>query len=187
VPIAAFQAITWRNGRLDAFGLGDCSLFLIDATGMVQRATGLPGSGGREAEEAAAARAAGGALAGRQLYERDDVMERLRADRARFNRKDGPVWTIGAEPEAANHIHHVALAIEPPVTGLLASDGFAALVDSYRHFDAAGLLAAARQDGLTVLGSLLRQLERVADPECAIWPRYKVSDDATAVLFTIGA
>lgn len=184
LPIAAFQAVVWRDGALTASGLGDCSLVVVDARGVVHRAVGLEGSGAKERETTRAHRA-GAALAGRQLYELDEVKARLRDERARFNTPGQPVWTLGPAPDAADHVNAIVLPIAPPAFGLLATDGFMALVDAYRLFDPAGLVAAARQDGLEMLGSLLRQTERVADPECRRWPRYKVSDDATAVLFEV--
>ena len=185
LPIAAFQAVTWRDGLLETFGLGDCSLVVVDAAGKIFRASGLPGAAERERAETRARSAESGPRDGRQLYEMPDVLAGLRESRARFNKPGQPVWTLGASPTASLHVNRVAIHAVLPATGLIATDGFMALVDAYGHFDEAGLVAAAAGDGLELLGRLLRQTERVADPECLTWPRYKVSDDATAVLFEL--
>lgn len=185
IPIAAFQGISWRNGILETCGLGDCSLFIVDRDGIARHATGLPGAGERERNETRALAEHGGERTSRHLYERPDVKQRLRDARARFNKPGQPVWTLSAAPDAADHVSTVRLDLSLPAIGVVATDGFAALVDTYKHFDPAGLVAAARNDGLALLGDLLRQTEEVGDPGCTIWPRYKVSDDATAVLFEI--
>lgn len=186
LPIAGFQAVTWRNGLLETWGLGDCSLIVIDAAGATWRASGLPGAAERERAETRARSDETGPLNGRQLYEMPDVLAGLREARARFNKPGQPVWTLGASPSAANHVGRMAIHAALPAVGLLATDGFMALVETYGQFDPAGLVAAAENDGLEMIGSLLRQTERVADPECITWPRYKISDDATAILFEIG-
>lgn len=115
----------------------------------------------------------------------EDVKLKLRSDRAGFNKPGQPVWTLGIAPDAADHVSRIRFDIAAPAFGVLATDGFASLVSTYGKFNPAGIVAAARNDGLSMLGTLLRQTERVADPECIHWPRYKVSDDATAILFEI--
>jgi hypothetical protein len=184
-PVAAFEAITWRDGRLECWGLGDCSVYIVDARGNAFSATGLDGARDNEHEAARAASERAGRLGGRHLYEVPEVKQKLREDRARFNKPGQAVWTLGIAPDAADHINNHCFDIALPAMGVLATDGFAALVTTYRKFNPAGLVAAARGDGLAMLGAVLRQTERIADPECALWPRYKVSDDATAVLFSI--
>jgi hypothetical protein len=64
------------------------------------------------------------------------------------------------------------------------TDGFSALVDRYRAYDAAGLVRTAVDKGLHELGRELRAIE-TEDAGGAKHPRFKASDDATAVLMRL--
>jgi serine/threonine protein phosphatase PrpC len=67
---------------------------------------------------------------------------------------------------------------------LLCSDGFLALASDYERYDADALLAACLSRGLKPLCDELRDIER-GDREGRRFPRFKVSDDATAVVVRI--
>lgn len=75
-------------------------------------------------------------------------------------------------------------AAQPGDVLLVASDGFFRLVDHFAVHDAAGLVAAALQEGLDPMVDRLRHAER-ADPHGKAAPRVKQHDDATAVLMTV--
>ena len=64
------------------------------------------------------------------------------------------------------------------------TDGFAVLADQYGAYDPAGLVRAAIDKGLEELGRELRAIER-ADAAGAKHPRFKASDDATALLMPL--
>jgi hypothetical protein len=66
---------------------------------------------------------------------------------------------------------------------LLASDGFSALVDLYGQMNAKDLVEAALASGLEPLARKAREIENEVDPDGKLYPRFKVSDDATALLF----
>jgi len=70
-----------------------------------------------------------------------------------------------------------------PVTGLLMTDGFASLAYDYERLTPAELALRARNEGLRDLVSEIRKIEREEDPDLRLYPRFKRSDDATAVLF----
>ncbi len=67
---------------------------------------------------------------------------------------------------------------------LLMSDGFSALSDKYGRYSRTGLVEAAGAKGLGALLAELRAIEE-DDPECLKIPRYKKSDDATALLIEL--
>jgi hypothetical protein len=67
---------------------------------------------------------------------------------------------------------------------LLASDGFLALASDYARYTPETLLAAAAARGLGTLGEELRAVE-ASDPEGLRFPRFKRSDDATALLLVL--
>ena len=64
------------------------------------------------------------------------------------------------------------------------TDGFSALTDRYGAYDAPGLVRAALDKGLQELGRELRAIE-TADAAGARHPRFKPSDDATALLMRL--
>ena len=87
----------------------------------------------------------------------------------------------------ARGAEHVASARVPAPLGtfvLLVSDGFLALASDYDRYDIAALMRAARTKGLKGLGAEIREIE-AQDPNGARFPRFKKSDDATALLLKI--
>ena len=67
---------------------------------------------------------------------------------------------------------------------LLMSDGFASLVTDYQKYSAQELARAMRSYGLAVLAHEIRVIEN-EDATCLRFPRFKVSDDATAIWLKI--
>ena len=65
------------------------------------------------------------------------------------------------------------------------TDGYATLIDDYAQFDPAGLFAAVRTQGLAQVAIQLRALE-AEDAACTRFPRFKASDDATALWLRVG-
>ena len=57
-----------------------------------------------------------------------------------------------------------------------------ALVDLYQAMDATGLMEAALSSGLEPLVKLAREIETERDPDGTLHPRFKLSDDTTAIL-----
>ena len=185
LPIAGFQMLRIEDGSLVTSGLGDCTLFVLGADGVANTFSAQPSRQFENTIATAMIKRAGG-LSGVAVAKRDpETVEMLRASRATFNKPGAPLWTLGTAPDAADHIVSASLAPALPATALLASDGFAALVDTYGRYDAAGLVAAARERGLEELGRELRSIELDEDPEGQLFPRMKVSDDATALLISI--
>jgi hypothetical protein len=174
LPVAGFQLVRVEGGSLVAYGLGDCRLFLTGSDGVTVDATALPGSHVNEREGAV-----------RALSDEPTVRDELRRHRATYNRDDSSVWTLGTEPAAAKHLAVERLVAELPATGLLCTDGFAALSDQYGRYSPAELVATAKSAGLKAMLAELRRIERAEDPDGRLYPRFKVSDDATALLFEV--
>jgi len=186
-PNASFQSLRLTGGGIETAGLGDCSLFLRDAAGTVTRYSGL--KGGRSGEQTSARRALtrlGGLNADGESHRDPETLADLRASRARQNTEAG-VWTLGIHPEAAGHVRIETPAVALPAIGLLCSDGFADSVDNYGLHTAAGLVDRALRDGLPSLLAEIRRIEREIDPGGLQFPRYKRSDDASAVLVKLSA
>jgi len=186
LPVAAFQMARIEEGHVVTYGLGDCRLFALDAAGGAFDATALPGQLARERETARHALAVSGGLKNRKSLTSDPaVLEELRRERGRYNRAGEPVWTLGVEPGAAEMVVRHEVPLDLPMRGLLCTDGFAALIDQYGRHDTASLVEKAATDGLVPLLTELRRIEQREDPHGIAYPRFKVSDDATAVLFEI--
>ncbi|MFN3765651.1 MAG: hypothetical protein ACK4R3_08780 [Aliihoeflea sp.] len=185
LPVAGFQMISVANGSISTHGLGDCRLFLLAGDGKALDRTALAGRGEETDGARRAISASGGLTQASDLLARPEVRAALRERRARYNREGTDVWTLGTEPKAARHVVSEELEIALPARGLLCTDGFAALVDAYGRYDAATLVDTASRAGLSKLLAELRVVEHREDPEGSAFPRFKRSDDATALLFEI--
>lgn len=174
-PTASILIARFDPRGVDVAELGDCCLFARAGSGAVL--TVGSDRAGRAAEQDAARRM----IAHNATIETPEVRRRMREGRSRHNTPEG-YWVLGLDREAAAQARLHRLDIDAPVEALLATDGFAALVEDYRLYDAPGLLAAAGAEGLAFLAEELRALEQIEDPECRSFPRFKQSDDATAVL-----
>lgn len=187
LPVAGFQMISIEEHEIITYGLGDCRLFILSPSdGRIFHTSALKGNPAAERERARAAIEKTGGLAKLASLSLDPSVQReLREARARYNTVDGPLWTLGTAPDAADFVVRETVPFSGEAVGLLCTDGFAALCDQYGLYDMAGLIAATRKRGLASLLDELRHLERILDPDGQAFPRYKVSDDATAVLFEV--
>jgi hypothetical protein len=186
-PNAGFQSFRLTESGIEIAGLADCSLFLKDASGVVTRHSGL--RSGRSAEQSSARMALtrlGGLNADGEGFRDAETLAALRVSRARLN-TEGGAWTLGVHPEAADHVRIETPAIPLPATGLLCTDGFADIVDNYGLHTAVRLLEHAEKEGLSVLLGKIRRVERDIDPDGLQFPRYKRSDDASAILVRVSA
>lgn len=186
MPVAGFQMLRIEDDAVTTHGLGDCRLFLVDAAGRQFDTSAIKSAHAYERDGARKAIAQSGGFATHQaLADAPVVRDELRRRRAAYNRPGGSVWTLGTEPDAADHVVSEQLAVTLPARGLLCSDGFAALVDQYDRYGVAEFVRTAGDAGLAQLLQELRHIERIEDPDGKRFPRFKVSDDATAVFFEI--
>jgi len=187
LPIAGFQMVRIEEDAVVTYGLGDCTLYLRDAVGELASHSPLGHMGNAEMESAREAlEKCGGLSKLPRLVDEPALLARERAFRGAYNSEKSGIWTLGSAPEAADHLVSARLSGDVPLTGLLCSDGFAALADKYARYEPGALIAAAGKKGLPALAEELRAIERVEDPDGHLFPRMKASDDATAVLFEIG-
>jgi len=178
LPTASILVARFDGGGIDIAELGDCSLYAVAADRTVATIGSDANGRAREREGARLMIAHGATL------KTPEVRRRMRESRAKRNTPDG-AWLFGVEREAAAHVRRHRIDLARPFTALLATDGFAALVEDYGRTDAGGLVEAARLRGLASLGEDLRAIEQLEDPDCTIFPRFKPSDDATAVLVSV--
>ncbi|SMC60305.1 hypothetical protein [Rhizobium sp. RU36D] len=186
-PLCSLTALRATPNGFQYFGLGDSCLYLLHDNGQSDFVIPIPGA--YEWEQHAAAKhiaRLGGIGASGSANTDPTTLEDLRRGRARQNTPDGITWTFGIVPEAAEHL----FMCDVPVHGggayaLLCSDGLADLVALYKAYDAGSLVQAARSKGLAALVEELRRFEREIDPDGLKYPRFKQSDDTTAVLLRL--
>ena len=172
IPTAAVLVAEFRPGEVKIAEIGDCASYLQADAGTVTRFGGT--EEGRALEQANARKLMAGG-GGRT----PDVLAFLRSVRNKANTPDGyqifaPERGSAAGVRVHSHGWHGA------GDALLLTDGFEAAVEDYALYDPPGLMRAARE-GLKGPLEALRAVEK-ADPECKRYPRFKPSDDATALL-----
>lgn len=172
-PISSLLMIEEAPGALSGLDLGDSRVFALGADGAVEL------RGGHDGVDDEVQLASRQTDADKPLLQRTATIDMLRRARATLNR-EGSHWTFGLDPACADHARAWEIKLPRPAHVLLMTDGFSALTDRYGAYDAGGLVHAALDKGLQDLGRELRAIEN-ADAG-GRFPRFKKSDDATAVL-----
>ena len=180
-PLGAMTLVRRRGDTLDAWTFGDTTAYVRQPDGAVQVLGDAPGL--REAEAAMAADLMRQAGSRPTAILDEPVFLAWLAERRERQRKSGvPAALLSFNPDAADRLRHETAPCEEGTTILLASDGFSALVDLYRAMDARVLMETALASGLEPLAKLAREIETQADPDGTLYPRFKQSDDTTAIL-----
>jgi hypothetical protein len=113
---------------------------------------------------------------------RPEFLGSLRDSRNRIN--SGDSWLFSPDVKAAAHVSRRVMKVAPDSHVLLATDGFLALASDYGVYSADSLMAAALDKGLAALGEELRAIE-AGDAGGDRFPRFKKSDDSTALLLKL--
>lgn len=183
IPFASLMLVEQTGDEgLDAFWFGDCA-GLVLAPGEDVQVIG-EAFGRRVAEASQAARLAAEHGRSPAAAKVDAAfLPALRASRARYNKPGGP-WVFGPMRACVDHVKRGAVRAPVGSHLLLASDGFLALGTDYGRYGAQGLVEAARERGLASMLTELRAIE-ADDPDGTRFPRFKTSDDATAMLLRV--
>jgi hypothetical protein len=177
-PISSLLMIEETADGVDGIDLGDSRIYTLDADGALH-VTGGPNDN-VDAEIALAAKQTD---ADKPLLKRTATIEMLRGQRSAINRP-GSQWTFGIDPACADHARIWTIPLKRPAHILLMTDGYSALADRYRVYTPGDLLRAVLERGLHEIGQELRAIE-TADAGGAKHPRFKASDDATALLMRL--
>jgi hypothetical protein len=182
MPLASMMLVVANDDGFDALWFGDCAA-LVKRPGEPVTLLGDT-LAKRELEAARVARlATKHGLSAAAGHNRPEYLTALRRGRNYANTEKGG-WIFGPDPRAAEHVGSASRAAPEDTLVLLATDGLLALVSDYRRYDAEALLAAATSIGLEKIGEELRDIEG-ADMDGTRFPRFKTSDDATAVLLRV--
>ena len=180
-PYASGVMAELEGEQLRVLWFGDCALLLRDAAGKFSLLGDTLSK--RQSERARVeniSKLKTGSPAG--VMVRDEFLPALRASRNLVN--TGDEWLLAPDVHCADHAKSAEAIIAPGSVVLLASDGFLALTSDYGRYNPEELFSAVGSEGLQKLGEELREIER-ADPAGATYPRFKVSDDATALLLQV--
>ncbi|MGI9355077.1 MAG: hypothetical protein ACR2PF_07950 [Rhizobiaceae bacterium] len=184
-PSASFVIVYSDGERARFAGLGDCTI-ISNNQHSIDIFSPLANFSSFESDWAAAhLRRADGFKARKDLLSDAETLDDLRKARALQNTPESGVWTLGLEPAAVDHIVVAEHELSASHYCLLCTDGFSALVDSYGAYTPETLLAASLERGLESLIEELRHIENEIDPEGERFPRFKRSDDATALLLKV--
>jgi hypothetical protein len=177
-PAASMMLVAETREGVEFLWFGDCAALVAEPGGAAVVIGETFDKKSRESDSARQAASASNKPATRREYH----MDGLRARRNRVN--SGGYWLFTPAENAAGHVSRRVLKLKPGAVILLASDGFLALASDYGAYNADSLMQAAMDRGLEVLGEELRAIEN-ADPDGAKFPRFKKSDDATAILLRL--
>jgi len=184
LPLASMMMVAAANDHLEFFWFGDCAA-LVKAPGALVEIIG-DAFEKRIAEARRVAR-----LAEREGLDptagvtRPGYLDALKAGRNRVNTQPG-TWAFSPD---ANCAAFAASSRPRAVVGtrlLLCTDGFLALASDYGRYDAESFFAACWSRGLRSMCDELRDIE-LSDPRGRAFPRFKVSDDASALLLEVCA
>jgi len=182
VAVAGPRARESRRGlEIEFLWYGDCAALVKQGDGPV---TVVGETLDKRAAEAGRARAVAQEknLSPAAGLRRPEFIGTLRAARNRIN--SGTYWLFSPDVRAASHVSRRTIKAVPGAVLLLATDGFLALASDYGAYGTDGLMAAALSKGLAALGEELRAIE-AGDIGGDKFPRFKTSDDATALLLRL--
>lgn len=178
-PCASMVLAVPNDGGFDVLWYGDCSALVKTPEGQVEAVgSAFERRDGESADAARYMEATGLPPVG--ALDRPEALPMFQQARAKVNTPGG-TWLFGVEPQASEHVSRQKLVAAEGALVLLCSDGFLALASDYGRYSVETLLAAAVEKGLAALGEELRAVEN-EDAEGRKFPRFKKSDDATAVL-----
>jgi hypothetical protein len=178
-PCASMMLAVPNEEGLEFLWYGDCAALVKQSDAAV---TVVGETFDKRAAEAQRARALAKEKNLSPSLSRPEFIDALRAGRNRIN--SGGNWLFSPDVKAAAHASRRVMKLAPQTILLLASDGFLALASDYGAYSADSLMAAAISRGLAVLGEELRAIE-ADDSGGDKFPRFKKSDDATALLLKI--
>jgi len=180
-PCASMMLAVAGEGGVEFLSFGDCAALVQPQGGAVMVVGETFDKRAAEAKRAQAI-AKEKNLSPASGLSRPEFLGALRATRNRVN--SGSYWLFSPDAKAASHAARRIVTAAPGTRLLLASDGFLSLASDYGAYGADSLMQAAVEKGLETLGEELRAIE-ADDAVGDKFPRFKKSDDATALLLRV--
>lgn len=110
---------------------------------------------------------------------RQDIQDLLIKNRLLKNTDKG-YWTLEFESSAVDYCICDKLPLQSISKALFMTDGFLAIHSNYNYLSIKDLVSFVDKEGLEKLYRILRDIED-EDKECHKYPRFKKSDDASAI------
>lgn len=176
-PAASMMLAAETDEGVEFLWFGDCAALVFDG----EAVTVVGETFDKKSTESDTARQAA-AASNQPATARHHHIDMLRARRNTIN--SGSYWLFTPAETAAGHVARRIIKVKPGAVILLASDGFLALATDYGAYSADSLMQAVMERGLDVLGEELRAIEN-GDADGVKFPRFKTSDDATALLLKV--
>jgi len=111
------------------------------------------------------------------------VLPMLKEHRMLLNTEEG-YWILGFDTKAVSKASQGIININESTKILMASDGFSAFVDKYHAVEKKDFISQAEDNGLAWIYNQIRAIEDL-DNDGIKYPRYKKSDDSSAVFFQV--
>jgi Protein phosphatase 2C len=182
-PVGAMTLVRHRAGNLDVWTFADTTAFVRQPDGSMLTVGEAPGM--RQFEVAAAERLLQASGATPSTINAMPEFQAWLAERRLRQKQSKGLALLGLDPTAADRLRHQTVPCDQGAVILLTTDGFSALVDLYGVMDARQLMDEALTSGLEPLARRARKIETELDPDGKLYPRFKVSDDATAILLRV--
>lgn len=181
IPVSSMMLVAPADSAVECLWYGDCAALIARPGQPVEVVgTAFANRAGEAKGAMALAKEKGLAPAGE-----GNLPEFLGALREQRNRAHSGIPRLfSPDVRAFDRVKSGRFAVTEGTHVLLCSDGFLALATDYEAYDADGLFAAALSRGLKPLYEEIRRIEN-ADPEGLKYPRFKKSDDATALLVKV--
>ena len=180
-PSSSIAALKWHDDCIEYFSLGD-SPMLIQGKGGLKEITDRKLS----ALDQKVYDAMNHLIAGKHISAWDTkkyVLPMIKEHRMLLNTEEG-YWILGFDTEAVKKASQGIINLIEPVKILMASDGFSALTDKYHMIEKENFISLVEKKGLPLLYENLRAMEN-KDKEGINYPRFKKSDDASAIYLEI--
>jgi len=181
MPFASMAFAAEAPDGFDFLWYGDCAGLLLRPGGAVEVSGESFARKSQESSRAARLAKEKG-VAPASAANLPEFLPALRKARAHLN--SGTHWAFSPDERAADHVARARVAAPKGSSLLLASDGFLALATDYGAYTVDALMARAMSRGLGALAEELRAIEE-KDAQGHKFPRFKKSDDATAVLLKL--
>ncbi len=181
IPLASMMLITPVADKLDCYWYGDCTALIARRDEPVEIiGTAFANRAGEAKGAVALSKAKGIAPAAESNL--PEFLDALREQRNRAHA--GTPRVFAPDVRVFERVRSASVPVSQGTKVLLCSDGFLALASDYDAYDVAGLVAAVLSRGLKPLYDELRRIEN-DDPDGRKYPRFKTSDDATALLVRV--
>ena len=183
-PSSSFTHVTAKNGIATFINLGDCRLLYQIDYGPI-KSFGSSGVATLDQEllsEYCSVRNGSKKLSHSSAW--NFVIPTIRKNRNRMNTPKG-YWILSPTGEGLDHSEQMSVKYQNKLRILLITDGLYRLIDTYFQIGSDDFFEQAfKKNGLQTLLKKLRNVER-NDPDCLLYPRVKLQDDATALSIDI--